>query len=773
MNVCQSIATMLLLAPGADESVIQAPFPQETQQPYVFGDGLPRRTPHGDELVTVEAIALRADGLPVASAVTDLTDIRLIEFDGTRWTLAEPFFEHVTKTPQHESVASRSGRTNFQEKGLIVDKAALTYKDANLVAIEHSVWERFGPGGDFETKRVFEAEDESVLAVAAADSGAAAIGTSGGLYVRGADGEPFDEVYPADEKYSWAPRDVAAVAYDSRGHLWFGSDQGAGVFDGESWQLFTGAEGLPYDHFTCAEGGEDGVIWFGTERGAIRYDGERWAYRASRRWLPDDRVTDIAVDSNGNTWIATKKGISYIERKPMTLESKAEHFIDVTEKRNNRDGYIATWRLEKRGDVMTAVPAITDNDGQYTSMYGAAMTFRYAATGDPEAKRLAKRSFEASKALVDVVPESMKGFPARVLIPADWPELVNEQYGAAFNKKVRENDPHWKLIEPRFPLSEDGKYRWKCDTSSDELAGHYFLYSTYHDLVAKTEAERVPVREVVRDITDHLIRNDFNLVDHDGKPTRWARFGPEYIYGKGGWEQRGLNSLMMLSMLAVAEHVTGDSTYGETAAMLRDEYGYHYNVREPVPFFPPENVVPWDINLALMSFYPLMKYETDPERLLIYRTGLENMWLFVSKQKNPFWSLGYAACAGFFDERAKAGVFDGLELSEYYVERYKRSDFRLDDVLDTLRGIPLELVGWRMPNSHRLDVVLDNTPGQEPGFGWSRVDGKAIPIEERAHVRQDRAPLQIDNVEGDGWTVHEGTIYLLPYYLGRYHGLIR
>ena len=76
---------------------------------------------------------------------------------------------------------------------------------------------------------------------------------------------------------------------------------------------------------------------------------------------------------------------------------------------------------------------------------------------------------------MDIVPESMKGFPARVIIPADWHEPVNEQYGEEYNRKKRERDPFWKLITQRFPLSEDGKHRWKCDTSSDELAGHYFL----------------------------------------------------------------------------------------------------------------------------------------------------------------------------------------------------------------------------------------------------------------------------------------------------------
>jgi hypothetical protein len=54
----------------------------------------------------------------------------------------------------------------------------------------------------------------------------------------------------------------------------------------------------------------------------------------------------------------------------------------------------------------------------------------------------------------------------------------------------------------------------------------------------------------------------------------------------------------------------------------------------------------------------------------------------------------------------------------------------------------------------------------------SKIDRKALPIEERSHVRQDRDGYKLDAKEDDGWSEHEGTFYLLPYYMGRYHGFI-
>ena len=309
--------------------------------------------------------------------------------------------------------------------------------------------------------------------------------------------------------------------------------EGIGHFDGQHWKLFTGKEGLPYNHITCAAAGPDGIVWFGTEKGAIRAENDYFYYRFSRRWLPDDHVNDIVVDKNGTAWIATNKGVGEIKRVLMTLEEKAQYFTQQVEARHDRMGFICNNELSVQFDVNSWKPAIADNDGLYTAEYGAAQAFRYAVTRDLEAKKLAERSFKACKWLVDIT--GVPGFPARVIIPVNWPEPVNQQYGREYNSKRQETDPFWKDIYPRFPLSKDGHFRWKCDTSSDELAGHYFFYAIYYDLVAETPEEKAAVRQVVAAITDHLIEHGFKLVDYDGKPTRWGNFNPEYFDSIWGW----------------------------------------------------------------------------------------------------------------------------------------------------------------------------------------------------------------------------------------------
>lgn len=620
--------------------------------------------------------------------------------------------------------------------------------------------------------------DAGKLLSSAIFNGKEVVGTENGLYWSDSGKNNWEVVLPRDEKYRWAPFNVSAMVVDAKGRLWFAAEQGVGYFHNNEWKLYAGDEGLPYNRFTSAAAGPDGIVWFGTEKGAIRFENGEFYYRFSLRWLPDDHVNEIVVQDDGTTWFATNRGVGQIISRTMTFDQKADYFTRQTETRHQRMGFIAPNELEVPYDTTSFKYGISDNDGKYTSMYGAAQAYRYAVTGEKEAKELAKRSFEACKWLVDITHEP--GFPARVIVPHDWPEpLADPEYTHQMNLKVQQSDPFWKDITPRFVKSKDGKYLWKCDTSSDELAGHYFFYGIYYDLVAETEEEKAPVREVVADITDHLIRNGFYLRDHDETSTRWGNFSPEFFNSVWGWDQRGLNSLMMLSFLNVAKHITGDPKYDEVAKMLRDEQQYHINAMHGKEFFPPDNVVPWDNNLCLMSMLGLINYETDPELLIMYRMSLENSWLHISKQKNAFWDALYAAMARRFTQLASEGYFSSEDIFPEGGGFTNKAVAELAEfpplgghIKEMLARIPLDLIGYEMDNTHRLDVEFDPTPGQRPTMGW-RKDGYALPVDERGHVRQDRDGFALHLREEGGINAEqEGTFYLLPYYMSRYYNLI-
>ena len=135
-----------------------------------------------------------------------------------------------------------------------------------------------------------------------------------------------------------------------------------------------------------------------------------------------------------------------------------------------------------------------------------------------------------------------KGYIARTIRPIDWPDPNLGRLER--DREEDKRDTLWKVYEPRWPKSADGKWFWKSDTSSDELDGHFFFYPLYYDLVCETEAEKSRAREHLRALMDHIVSHDFNLIDHDGKPTRWAVYNPDALNHEPLWaEERGLKSL--------------------------------------------------------------------------------------------------------------------------------------------------------------------------------------------------------------------------------------
>jgi hypothetical protein len=599
--------------------------------------------------------------------------------------------------------------------------------------------------------------------------------TAGGLQGQFEDG--FGPIPLRDGKGRiWATSDVRGVAFDTDGNLWVGTLAGVAVKSGDDVTFYTGAEGLPYADFTTLEAGPNGVMWFGTHLGAIWYENGAWHYRQGKRWLPNDDIRDIAVDAKGNAWFATAGGVGLIERRIMTLAEKADFY---EEEMNGMIGrtpfrYFSEVSIKTPGDKKSGVKYHdSDNDGLWTAMYGAGECFAYAATKDPKAKKRAKRAFEALRHLQKVTQGGEHapplGYVARTILPTDGPDPNIGRLERDIEGKNRPGgDQLWKLYEPRWPTSADGKWFWKSDTSSDELDGHYFFYPIYYDLVADTEEEKERVREVVRDLTDHLIKYGYNLMDHDGTITRWGFYGPESLnHDFNWWAERGLKSLSMLSYLAVAEHVTGDASYGEHAQILRDEHAYHTNLMHYKIHRGIGSGNQSDDEMAFMSYYNLLRYEKDEKLREQYLLSFYTAWAIEQPEMNPFFNFAYAACA-----------LGGEFTNPWGTHPVDPWEGWLEDSMETLKGFPLDRLNWASKNSHRLDIVklprqqaFELTEDLSPRGGGYRVNDKVIPVENRFFHHWNSNPWSLD-YGGNGTSLGSGTVFLLPYYMGLYHGFI-
>lgn len=476
---------------------------------------------------------------------------------------------------------------------------------------------------------------------------------------------------------------------------------------------------LPVTEFTVMAGSASST-WIGTREGAIRlgpgYRGRE--YFAGRRWLPDDHVTGIGLDGE-TTWLETPAGYSRISYVPMTLSEKSRAFVDRVQSRHTRWGLTADSRLRVPGDLSTNQMIANDNDGLWTAMYVAAECFRFKVTGDAGARANAKRGMDALIRLEAVT--GIPGFPAR-----------------SFLKVGEEEQP----ADGEWHDSPDGQWRWKGNTSSDEIVGHFFVYPVYYDLAAE-EGEKPALRAVIDRITNHILDHEYRLLGLADKPTRWGWWGPTAIWTDP--DETGLRALHMLSHLRVAEHMTADAQYREryraAYADLVGTHKYHLLTRNQKVMVP-GHINHSDDELAFLSFYPLLRYETNPALLQIYRQSLERSWQIERPERNPLWNLIYAAGTG-------------------------AKDFDRAEAVRTLQEIPMDLIQWSVRNSNRADVPLDPLADrfQHP---QALV---VLPYDELPMWKWNGNPYLLDGGFG-GRSEDDGAYFLLPYWMGRFHELL-
>jgi len=124
-----------------------------------------------------------------------------------------------------------------------------------------------------------------------------------------------------------ASNTVFAIAEDSQGNLWFGTDAGVSRFDGTDWTTYTTSDGLVENHVLAVATDYKGNLWFGTlGEGVSKFDGTDWTTYTVSDGLASNYVGVIAEDSQGNLWFGTvssgnigAKGISKLAAPPVTL----------------------------------------------------------------------------------------------------------------------------------------------------------------------------------------------------------------------------------------------------------------------------------------------------------------------------------------------------------------------------------------------------------------------------------------------------------------------
>ena len=104
---------------------------------------------------------------------------------------------------------------------------------------------------------------------------------------------------------------VLAVAVDSRGNKWIGTNAGMCKLAGRAWtdySMFN--EKLKGQYVNCLTMDNNDMLWIGTDdHGMILFDGVHWEeHTADTKRLNMKFVRDIAIDARGEKWIAVTLG---------------------------------------------------------------------------------------------------------------------------------------------------------------------------------------------------------------------------------------------------------------------------------------------------------------------------------------------------------------------------------------------------------------------------------------------------------------------------------
>lgn len=513
--------------------------------------------------------------------------------------------------------------------------------------------------------------------------------------------------------------DLRAVA-TAPGELSFGHAEGASVLYGES--LLTGAH---LDHYH------------------------------GLRWLADDTVTAVAIDAAGARWFGGPAGVSRVVREEATLVDKAARFEALAAQHWRLD-FVADglYRSDPWDPAGAAYLSDYDNDGLWTQMMIGAWSYAAGTTADPVFCDNARRAMQAMYLQIDIPAVSFAevglppGFVAR--------SLVRDDETALFEQKLAE--PNWH----RVTWTDGHDYVWKDDTSSDETTGHFFGYPLFYDFCAADDAERAEVAAHVSALAGHIVDNGYRLVDLDGGRTTWGYWDPDHVnialdglpecledypaedcvgaaYGVA-W----LQSIEILGHLLAAWHVTGETRFYDAYEHLVTDERYI----EAAMFNADVQTVTnsrlanhSDHELAMLAYHTLIRYEPDDARRQVWIDSLLAFYEWELPERNPLW----ATIVG-------AAVADGYAVA---------------DAVDTLRVWPEDPRVWTMDNAHRVDVALGSVDRFEEAQFTT-----VLPYDEIRTMKWNGNPY-VASSGGDGTEVQGPWPWLLPYWMGRWHGVIR
>ncbi len=361
---------------------------------------------------------------------------------------------------------------------------------------------------------------------------------------------------------------------------------------------------------------------------------------------------------------------------------------------------------------------------------------------------------------------------------------------------------------------------YKGDTSSDEVIGHLFIYKIAYDILGAEDPEmKELITTTVEKFAQHLVDNSYCLTEATGQPTTWGKYNRAYLHNGQNVGGGALQSAVVLSAFKLAAYMTGDKKWEDEYRMAALDPAYEYAQvmtqywdrykmaileyaasASPIisfilrPFMETEiikviyrMIINYsDEEMAMLAFYLLFQMEDDETLLPYYREAINQWWRYsMSMSENPLWYYIYQL------------AYPNEEKTDYY------GNSLVETAAWSLSRHPMDMRKYSATNKNRDDVreldleedcgidgtrVLSYNPSK--GTPWfSSSDNEIIKVigivlsgaglewtvaapDERAIHKFNNSTYVLEDHHSPN-SMEGSTTYTLPYWMGRYHGMLK
>ena len=361
---------------------------------------------------------------------------------------------------------------------------------------------------------------------------------------------------------------------------------------------------------------------------------------------------------------------------------------------------------------------------------------------------------------------------------------------------------------------------YKGDTSSDEVIGHLFIYKIAYDILGAEDPEmKELITTTVEKFAQHLVDNSYCLTEATGQPTTWGKYNRAYLHNGQNVGGGALQSAVVLSAFKLAAYMTGDKKWEDEYRMAALDPAYEYaqvmtqywdrykmaileyaaSASPIIPFilrpFMETEIIKViyrmiinysDEEMAMLAFYLLFQMEDDETLLTYYREAINQWWRYsMSMSENPLWYYIYQL------------AYPNEEKTDYY------GNSLVETAAWSLSRHPMDMRKYSATNKNRDDVreldleedcgidgtrVLSYNPSK--GTPWfSSSDNEIIKVigivlsgaglewtvaapDERAIHKFNNSTYVLEDHHSPN-SMEGSTTYTLPYWMGRYHGMLK